>query len=1007
MTCVLGDVLNLTLTATIESSPARYDIGLWINETGGSALSDPGGTCYRDYLAPRSVDNVGCSQTFPGPYFNGETGLPNDTCGDVPATNGSETCGATIAPCTQGGGTCLFSSYEFTASFECSDSDSDGVADLGTCTSWDNNVMDNCASELDTDPGTGSKCNCNAVAIGNVFIDPCEAANCDDGIACTVDACDSSSGSAVCTNTPDDAVCDDGVACTDDVCDAISGCVNTPSDGSCTDGQFCNGDETCDALAGCQAGTAPGCDDGVACTDDSCDEVGDQCLNVTNDGNCTDGQFCNGDETCDALAGCQAGTAPDCDDGVACTDDSCDEVGDQCLNVTNDGNCTDGQFCNGDETCDPFNGCQAGLPPSCEDGVACTEDSCDEVGDQCLNVTNDGNCTDGQFCNGDETCDALAGCQAGTAPDCDDGVLCTVDACDETGGTCLNTPNDALCDDSLFCNGGEICDPLAGCQGGTAPDCDDGTACTDDSCNEATDTCDNVPDNLNCSDGEFCTGVEICDPQNGCLPGVDPCPGAQCDELGDMCVGCLSDVDCDDSVFCNGAEVCDIAGNCQPGAPPDCEDGVACTTDACDEMSASCQNAAVDALCDDSLFCNGAEVCDPLTGCQAGTAPGCDDGVACTNDGCDEATDMCENVAEDTGCDDELFCNGPEVCDVVAGCQPGLSPSCDDGITCTVDSCNTTTDACSNIAINTGCDNGQFCDGTEICDPLIGCQAGTAVDCSDVPALECGAGFCDEVTDSCVVTPINDGDPCDDGDACTTTDFCATGFCVGAGTLCGNGTVDAVCGEVCEPGAGEICNDSVDNDFDGLVDCADPDCCEDLVQQGCGLDCQPAAFCKAILNDPAVIKLNGTGADFFKFHGRVAVNPAVLNPLVDGFSVQLSNSSGIIYSGTLLPGDMIAKSAGRYFWKDKSAKNGVGVRDGLFRVRGVVRKFDNSFFYTIKVKAYGDLSAAVEPTMTTQISGVNDVAVLTATWVQKKSGWVLRIKDLLAGASAFQCNDGP
>src|SRR5262245_50203522 len=54
LTCTPGDLLNLTLTATIESGPARYDIGIWVNETGGSALSDPGGTCYRDYLNPRS-----------------------------------------------------------------------------------------------------------------------------------------------------------------------------------------------------------------------------------------------------------------------------------------------------------------------------------------------------------------------------------------------------------------------------------------------------------------------------------------------------------------------------------------------------------------------------------------------------------------------------------------------------------------------------------------------------------------------------------------------------------------------------------------------------------------------------------------------------------------------------------------------------------------------------------------------------------------------------------------
>src|SRR5262249_255245 len=54
-TCTPGETLNLTLQATIESGPARYDIGIWLNETGGSALSDPTGTCYRNILTPNAV----------------------------------------------------------------------------------------------------------------------------------------------------------------------------------------------------------------------------------------------------------------------------------------------------------------------------------------------------------------------------------------------------------------------------------------------------------------------------------------------------------------------------------------------------------------------------------------------------------------------------------------------------------------------------------------------------------------------------------------------------------------------------------------------------------------------------------------------------------------------------------------------------------------------------------------------------------------------------------------
>ena len=96
-----------------------------------------------------------------------------------------------------------------------------------------------------------------------------------------------------------------------------------------------------------------------------------------NDGDCSDGVFCNGVETCNAGL-CGAGTPADCDDAVGCTDDSCNVGTDSCDNVANDGLCDNGQFCDGSETCDVNNDCQAGTPPICDDGIPCTADSCNE-----------------------------------------------------------------------------------------------------------------------------------------------------------------------------------------------------------------------------------------------------------------------------------------------------------------------------------------------------------------------------------------------------------------------------------------------------------------------------------------------------------------------------------------------------------------------------------------------------------------------------------------------------
>ncbi|MCP3937285.1 MAG: RHS repeat protein, partial [Actinomycetia bacterium] len=113
----------------------------------------------------------------------------------------------------------------------------------------------------------------------------------------------------------------------------------------------------------------------------------------------------------------------------------------------------------------------------------------------------DGDCDNGIFCDGAETCVA-GSCQAAAAAvDCDDGVSCTVDACNEATASCDNTTDDGACDNGLFCDGTETCDETLGCQAGTAVDCDDGVSCTVDACNEATDACDNITDD--CDNGLF------------------------------------------------------------------------------------------------------------------------------------------------------------------------------------------------------------------------------------------------------------------------------------------------------------------------------------------------------------------------------------------------------------------------------------------------------------------------------------------------------------------------
>ncbi len=117
----------------------------------------------------------------------------------------------------------------------------------------------------------------------------------------------------------------------------------------------------------------------------------------------------------------------------------------------------------------------------------------------------------------------------------------TTRICSFTFPSCGGTPpctSNADCDDGLFCNGDETCNLGTGlCEAGTTVDCDDGVGCTDDSCNEGTNSCDNDPNNGLCDNGLFCDGSETCDPVLDCQPGTDPCAPLACDEVGNVCIG--------------------------------------------------------------------------------------------------------------------------------------------------------------------------------------------------------------------------------------------------------------------------------------------------------------------------------------------------------------------------------------------------------------------------------------------------------------------------------------
>jgi hypothetical protein len=113
------------------------------------------------------------------------------------------------------------------------------------------------------------------------------SAQCDDGEACTIDGC---GASGRCEYTTIDAMC-----AADEVCVVGMGCIRRgggacTTDPECDDGNFCNGAERCAGRV-CVSGGPESCDDGNACTVDSCNPTLERCERTL-------------------AAGCDAGVAP-------------------------------------------------------------------------------------------------------------------------------------------------------------------------------------------------------------------------------------------------------------------------------------------------------------------------------------------------------------------------------------------------------------------------------------------------------------------------------------------------------------------------------------------------------------------------------------------------------------------------------------------------------------------------------------------------------------------------
>ena len=519
------------------------------------------------------------------------------------------------------------------------------------CTIGDKCQQGECAPGVSANCNDGNPCTDDSCDSGTGCHNDPNTQPCQDGDACTVsDGC--AGGQCVPGPAPD---CDDGNVCTDDSCDPALGCKHVSAGPlPCDDGNACTTGETC-VDAKCVGSVPVDCLDGNPCTDDSCDPA-QGCTYGLNSLPCDDGDVCTAGEKCENGA-CAGGIGVNCNDGNPCTDDSCDAaLG--CAHHPNQAPCFDLDLCTiGDHCAEGL--CVPGeQQAACEDDNPCTTDSC-EPDSGCLHSPVDGACDDGNACTIGETC--TDGKCVGSVPvECVDENVCTDDSCDPALG-CIHTLNNAPCDDDDACTMGEKCDTGA-CQGGASVNCNDGNACTDDSC-DVQAGCQHFANILPCEDGSVCTLGDTCGNKE-CLSGQS----VVCDD-GNLCtddhcdpvVGCTftpNTIACEDGNACTTGDICS-AGQCVGVGILSCNDNNICTDDSCD-TGTGCIHTDNAVGCDDDDECTTGDICS--SGMCGGTGQlDCNDSDVCTDDSCD-AQAGCQHVDNISPCNDNDGCTVDDVC---------------------------------------------------------------------------------------------------------------------------------------------------------------------------------------------------------------------------------------------------------------------------------------------------------------------------------------------------------
>jgi hypothetical protein len=287
--------------------------------------------------------------------------------------------------------------------------------------------------------------------------------------------------------------------------------------------------------------------------------------------------------------------------------------------------------------------------------------------------------------------------------------------------------------------------------------------------------------------------------------------GEECDPGGGLfCNGDTSQPACTTGAQCGGPTSCYFAFSCCKfncqfiGQGATCFDGNTCTTgDHCDNVGRCIGMFQPDGTaCDDSLFCNGADTCQ-MGDCSGHAGDPCSPATDCLAT-CNEASDACESTPFVPCGDDGNTCTD-DVCDGSGNCThpplPGGTVCRPQATACDVD------EVCSGGGAPCPAD-AFLSDGTpcgDACTTNGSCQSGECVNgvplmCDDNDVCD-GLETCDSLTGCQAGTPLD----CDDGLPCTADTCDAVGGCdhmvLPDGSSCDDGQactiIDTCVGGVC------------------------------------------------------------------------------------------------------------------------------------------------------------------------------------------------------------------